>query len=77
MQHHHHRCDHRQDAGVRCNGTTCSRGDIRLEGGTAIEGRVEICNTNYVWGTVCGRTWDEMDAKVACRQLELPTSGMP
>jgi hypothetical protein len=69
-------CDHSQDAGVRCAGTTCRQGDIRLRGGTDNEGRVEVCNTNNVWGTVCGRSWENVDAGVVCRQLGLPTDGM-
>ena len=68
-----HDCDHSEDAGLRCTGTTCTQGAIRLQGGNATEGRVEICNNN-VWGTVCEDGWDNTDARVACQQLGLPTS---
>ena len=66
-------CDHSDDAGVRCAGTTCTQGDIRLQGGTATSGRVEICNNNN-WGTVCDDFWGVADAQVACRQLGLPVT---
>ena len=68
-------CTHISDAGVRCVASmaTCTQGAIRLQGGTAIEGRVEICNNN-VWGTVCDDRWDNTDARVACVQLRLPSS---
>jgi deleted-in-malignant-brain-tumors protein 1 len=70
-----HNCGHSEDAGVRCTGTTCTQGAIRLQGGsTATEGRVEICNNN-VWGTVCDGGWGNTDARVVCAQLQLPSSG--
>ena len=68
-----HDCGHSEDAGVSCTGTTCTQGAIRLQGGTATEGRVEVCN-NAVWGTVCDDGWDTTDLRVACQQLGLPTS---
>jgi hypothetical protein len=68
-----HDCVHSEDAGVRCTGATCTRGDVRLRGGSVIQGRVEICNNN-VWGTVCDVFWDEIDARVFCGQLGLPSS---
>ena len=46
----------------------CFQGAIRLQGGTATSGRVEICNNN-VWGTVCDDLWGDIDAQVVCRQL--------
>ena len=69
-----HDCGHSEDAGVRCTGTTCTQGAIRLHGGTATQGRVEICNNN-VWGTVCNSNFDNTDARVVCVQLGLPNTG--
>ena len=64
-------CGHSSDAGVRC--IHCTQGAIRLQGGTATEGRVEVCN-NDVWGTVCDGGWDNTDATIACQQLGLLSS---
>ena len=69
-----HNCVHSEDAGVRCTGTTCTQGAIRLQGGTTTQGRVEICNNN-IWGTVCDDLWGTVDAQVACRQLGFSTTG--
>ena len=68
-----HDCGHHEDAGILCSATNCTQGDIRLQGGTTTEGRVEICNSN-VWGTVCDDLWSKEDARVVCRQLELPST---
>ena len=53
---------------------TCTQGAIRLQGGNANQGRVEVCNNN-IWGTVCDDAWDNTDARVTCLQLGLPSSG--
>ena len=67
-----HHCSHTEDAGVRC--LTCTTGTVRLRGGNATSGRVEICN-NAVWGTVCDDLWDTQDAQVVCRQLGYEATG--
>ena len=59
-------CIHIEDAGVMC--LPCTQGAIRLQGGTATSGRVEICYNN-IWGTVCDDLWDTTDVQVVCRQL--------
>lgn len=45
--------------------TGCADGEIFLSNGSA--GRLEVCFNN-TYGTVCDDYWDDLDAKVVCRQ---------
>ena len=45
-------------------------GEVRLNSA----GLVELC-LDGVWGTVSNSSWDDVDARVVCRQLGLPTTG--
>lgn len=49
--------------------------NIRLvDGSDETEGRLEVkLNGRGSWGTVCDDGFDESDAKVACKELGLPT----
>ena len=51
----------------------CRDGEIRLTGGTATAGRVDICS-NGVWAHICQDSWDINDARVACRSMGLPST---
>ena len=58
---------------VRIEG--CEDGDLRLmDGINNSSGRVEFCHDGE-WGTVCDDNFGIQEARVACRQLELPTEG--
>ena len=47
----------------------CERNAIQLIGGkNKFEGRVEVCQDGQ-WKTVCNRGWNNVEARVVCRQL--------
>lgn len=49
---------------------TCADGDLRLFGGNASSGRLEVYSTARVmYGTVCDDNFDTNAARVACHQL--------
>ena len=54
----------------------CEEGSLRLmDGAIDNEGRVEIC-LEGVWGTVLSSSnWTSLEAHVACKQVNLGTSG--
>ena len=53
----------------------CEDGDLRLmDGINNSSGRVEFCHDEE-WGTVCDDNFGIREARVACRQLGLPTEG--
>ena len=52
----------------------CETGDLRLNGSSSAEGRVEICLSN-AWGTICDDSWDDRSARVVCKQLNQPAEG--
>ena len=39
-----------------------------MDGRNQSHGRVEVCAFD-IWGTVCDDRWDDIDARVVCRQL--------
>lgn len=53
----------------------CTDGKVRLTGGgSSNEGTVEVC-ADSLWGLVSDAGWDQNDAKVVCKQLNLSYSG--
>lgn len=46
--------------------------DVRLSGGTAGEGRVEVKYAGS-WGSICDNHWTATEAQVICRQKGFST----
>ena len=45
-----------------------------MDGSTAKVGRVEVCYAGQ-YRTVCDDSWDELEARVVCRQLDYTSGG--
>ena len=46
-----------------------------MDGSSGNEGTIEICH-NKLWGLITDAGWDNKDAVVICRQLNLSSEGM-
>lgn len=55
-------------AGLTCQ-PKCSEGDVRLVGGTSLEGTVELCRSDGAYYTVCNTPWCDANTLVVCSQL--------
>ena len=46
-----------------------------MGGATSLDGRVEICHNN-IYETVCDDFWDELEARVVCKQVGYSGEGI-
>lgn len=68
----HHSCNHLQNAGVKCHAPQMRYLSVRLEGGSEVQGRVEMKVPGLGrWGSICADTWTLGAGMVVCRQLGL------
>ena len=72
----HHKCWHYEDASVNCTVAECTEGAVRLVGGMSeTEGQVEFCLGGN-WYRVCDSYSSYQEARVVCKQLGYPFSGI-
>ena len=62
-------------AGVTCQ-DLCTHGEVRLLPGSSSGDvmRIEVCLSG-TWASVCHNNWENVDARVVCRQLNLTYEG--
>ena len=61
---------------MNCTVADCNEGTVRLVGGkNKTEGQVEICLYGS-WGIVCDNLWTDREAKLVCKQLGFPYTGI-
>ena len=56
----------------------CQTGDLQLVGKIDqcyLAGRMELCDDEGNWRSVCAGQWNEPDARVACRQMGYSDQG--
>ena len=52
----------------------CEHGSVRLVDGSEREGRVQLCYNGF-WGSVASHQWGFREARMVCKQLQLPEFG--
>ena len=71
-----HDCGHDEDASVNCIVAECTEWTVHLVGGmNKTEGQVEICLGGN-WYRVCDSHSSYKEARVVCKQLGYPYSGI-
>ena len=61
---------------MNCTVAECAEGTVRLVGGkNKTEGQVEICLYG-LWGIACDGLWTVREAKLVCKQLGFPYTGI-
>ena len=69
-----HNCGHYEDVGLACFPPGSYDGQVKLIPGPSV-GRLMMFTSNS-WGTVCRNSFGIEDARVVCRELNLPTQSI-